>query len=61
MLEPDVARVLLAKAVAGLGAEKVAQQLRTSPESVRAWVDGHANMPERKYAEILDLMDLLGP
>ena len=61
MLEPDVARALLAKAVAELGAEKVALHMRTSPDALRMWIDGHASMPERKYSDLLDLMDQLGP
>ena len=61
MLEPKVAQALLARAVAAFGAEKVAERLGTSPDAVRAWMYGHANMPERKGSELLDLMSEIEP
>lgn len=47
----------LERAVRQLGVEEVARRLRSPADLVQAWADGHATMPERKHALLLDLLD----
>ena len=57
MLDSQVVRSGLERALARLGLEETAKRLRAPSELVRAWAAGHATMPERKEALLLDLLD----
>ena len=57
LLDSEVLRSGLARAIARLGLEETARRLRAPAELVRAWADGHATMPERKHRLLLDLLD----
>jgi hypothetical protein len=43
-----------------LPALNVAERLGSPPDLVQAWLDGHATIPDRKCAALLDLMGEIG-
>jgi hypothetical protein len=44
-----------------LGMEALAERLRAHPDTIRAWRDGHATMPERKFLLLVDILTDLDP
>jgi len=40
-----------------LGMGELARRLKATENSVMAWRDGHASMPERKFLVLVDLLD----
>jgi hypothetical protein len=57
LLDPDVVKGGLERALERLGLEEVAKRLRAPANLVQAWAAGHATMPERKLRLLLDLLD----
>ena len=56
-METTKKRALLKKAAALIGVETLATGLRVPVPLLRAWIDGHASMPDRKFLALADLLD----
>jgi hypothetical protein len=57
LLDPQVVKGGLERALKQLGQDEVAKRLRAPADVVQAWADGHATMPQRKEGLLLDLLD----
>lgn len=44
-----------------LGLKELAARLGMPPETVQAWRDGMATMPERKFLKLVDILTELDP
>jgi hypothetical protein len=53
----DTRQALLRKAAALIGREELARGLNIPATLLDAWMNGHANMPDRKLAVLADLLD----
>jgi hypothetical protein len=52
-------RQLLRSAATRLGTEALADALKVPEPLLRAWMDGHATMPDRKFLALADLLETL--
>ena len=56
-MEQTVRLRMLDRAVQQLGAAELARRLGVTEETLRAWLAGHATMPERKALLLVDVLD----
>jgi hypothetical protein len=47
----------LDRAIRIVGHETVARVLRSAPDSLTAWLSGHATMPDRMFLRLVDLLE----
>jgi len=57
MPDQEFVRQALIKALKAVGPDKLSARLRSPPELIQTWINGHTTMPERK---LVALMDVLG-
>jgi hypothetical protein len=50
-------QALLKKAAFTIGIEQLAAGLKVPLPLLRAWIDGHATMPDRKFLALADLLE----
>jgi transcriptional regulator with XRE-family HTH domain len=56
MTDPDFIAASLERALSVVGLDGLAARLNVSPRLVRAWLQGQAEIPERTFLLLLDLL-----
>ena len=49
----------LERALKALGPDELSARLKSPPELIQTWINGHATMPERKFLQLVDVLDSL--
>ena len=57
MAGTDVMVKALERALRSLGPDELSARLKSPPELIQTWINGHATMPERKFLLLVDLLD----
>lgn len=47
----------LERALKSLGPDELSARLKSPPELIQTWINGHATMPQRKFLLLVDLLD----
>ena len=56
MLDQQVVRDALVKALKAIGPDKLSARLNSPPELIQTWINGFATMPERKVGALMDVL-----
>ena len=57
MADKDVTTKALERALKSFGPDELSARLKSPPELIQTWINGHATMPQRKFLVLVDLLD----
>ncbi len=57
----EVMAQALERALKALGPDELSSRLKAPPELIQTWINGHATMPERKFLQLVDVLDEIDP